>query len=285
MAGKTYRVSEDGWSLSISFPAALPGRELENYFGVVTDDDEVVGVGLFSLEAQCNGEVSDDREAWPGEATAALNVMGVVLGRFMATARILMPWIAGWELVPKPEFVSARIRETGEGVQFENPPQHGRSHRTVVGAAPLDEDTFIRSLRDDAIPDLSDRFLAEARYLAHFSAHYAPEQAVVLAAIACEAKVQRALRAGASDEVRPLLQQVVRRLKWEELFTETAENVLAKSLGGEVFYRDLKKLYEVRNGVVHRAASVSQEEAERLVRAAYQAARVIDGWGRPSSKG
>ncbi len=243
-------------------------------------------MGLFSLEAQCNGEVSDDREAWPGEATAALNVMGVVLGRFMATARILMPWIAGWELVPKPEFVSARIRETGEGVQFENPPQHGRSHRTVVGAAPLDEDTFIRSLRDDAIPDLSDRFLAEARYLAHFSAHYAPEQAVVLAAIACEAKVQRALRAGASDEVRPLLQQVVRRLKWEELFTETAENVLAKSLGGEVCSIGTSRSY-TRYGTVfvHRAASVSQEEAERLVRAAYQAARVIDGWGRPSSKG
>lgn len=109
------------------------------------------------------------------------------------------------------------------------------------------------------------------------------QRAVLLAAIACEVKVKDTLRRKVAPDRLPLLDLILENPRdWSlaaaALFDKAASAALSRSLRTErpELFKDISKLFEVRNRIAHKGEKPHEPEARKVVLASRQAFRWLD---------
>jgi hypothetical protein len=137
--------------------------------------------------------------------------------------------------------------------------------------------------RDSGELPIAETLLADALY---FIGLNPPDwqRAVLIAAIACEVKVKDALRRKVSPDRLPFVDLILDSPRdWSlaavALFDKAMNAALGRSLRAERhdIYKDITKLFEVRNGIAHRGERPGDDDGRRVVYAAREVFRWLDG--------
>jgi hypothetical protein len=149
---------------------------------------------------------------------------------------------------------------------------------------------LLRRLSESPRPQLEDTLLADAAYYAIDAAPQDPPRALLIAAIACEAKVKQTLREIVHPEGRALLELLLSNprdysLAAVALFDQAAKAVCGRSLKAEdrPLYKRVVKLFELRNALVHKREVPSDDDALDSVRAARQVFRWLNALAKDST--
>jgi hypothetical protein len=119
--------------------------------------------------------------------------------------------------------------------------------------------------------------LAEAKHYTWSNERFAPDRAIVVAAMACEVVIKIALRKGAADQANIVDLLLSNPRDWsltaEGLWDKASLAVLDRSLRLDLpdVWKPLTALYSKRNGIVHRGETADMRVATRLVSAAESA--------------
>ncbi len=177
------------------------------------------------------------------------------------------------------------------------PVRAGPSMRTVMEGrdpagkyqlAATDMDQIIERIqRGDEAP-VAETLLADAEHYARHGIHDL-RRAVLMAAIACEVKVKEILRNRASTAQRSLLDfaldnpHEVTVTAADGLFNKLMLATLGRSLrlDDNKLFKDVVRLYEVRNGIAHHGRMPDEAEAGRVVRAARRCFVWLDSLPQP----
>jgi hypothetical protein len=134
------------------------------------------------------------------------------------------------------------------------------------GIGRTEHDAVVRALKEQVSPRLPESLLADAKYLGWTAEPGQPREALVLAAIASEVGIRDALRAVCPPEASPLLEFALANprdvsVQAASLFDKAALAAAGRSLRKEdrKLYKALVKLFEDRNGAVHRGATPSSD--------------------------
>lgn len=136
--------------------------------------------------------------------------------------------------------------------------------------------------RGDVALPIAETFLADALY---FIGLRPPDcqRAVLIAAIACEVKVKDTLRLKVPPDRRPLVDLLLENPRdWSiaalALFDKATDAALGRSLRTDhrEVYKDVCRLFELRNRIAHRGEKPDDTEASRVVLAARQVFRWLD---------
>jgi hypothetical protein len=110
------------------------------------------------------------------------------------------------------------------------------------------------------------------------------QRAVLIAAIACEVKVKDTLRQKVPPDRRSLVDLLLENPRdWSiaalALFDKATDAALGRSLRTDhrEVYKDVCRLFELRNRIAHRGEKPDETEASRVVRAGRQVFRWLDG--------
>jgi hypothetical protein len=134
----------------------------------------------------------------------------------------------------------------------------------------------------EAVP-IAETLLADALY---FIGLNPPDwqRAVLIAAIACEVKVKDTLRRKVLPDRLPFVDLILENPRdWSiaavALFDKAMNAALGRSLRAErqEVYKDITKLFEVRNRIAHRGEKPDDEDARRVVLAGREVFRWLDG--------
>jgi hypothetical protein len=136
---------------------------------------------------------------------------------------------------------------------------------------------------NNGIRPIAETLLADALYFVGLTPpDY--QRAVLLAAIAGEVKVKDTLRRKVSPDRLPLLDLILENPRdWSlaaaALFDKAASAALGHSLRLErpELFKDISKLFEVRNRIAHKGEKPHEPEARKVVLASRQAFRWLDG--------
>ena len=109
------------------------------------------------------------------------------------------------------------------------------------------------------------------------------QRAVLIAAIACEVKVRDTLRRKVSADRLPLIELILENPRdWSVAALALFDKAMAAAIGRSLkahdnqMYKDVGRLFEVRNRIAHRGEQPEQSEARRVVLAAKQVFRWRD---------
>ena len=280
LAGQVATVHSEAWTLRVAFPEwvgeGVVGANEAPYWGRM-GGDAAAPIGLwcawFTVEADADLELASEpallNQLTPGYVAA----LGAAI-RVLVAARVEQPWIG--LIGSSPRVIEVRGKRLDTGVEIDGARALRLPGKIIATDTVFEPEQFSAALVEDG-PRTELLLLAQARYFAHFAPDLQPGLAVLLAAIACEVAAKAVLEERASPEVRPLLDLLVkgRRLPGPavDLFGSVALAVLGHSLreDDEALFRTLERLFQVRNGLAHRADSPTRQEAADLVRAALAA--------------
>jgi hypothetical protein len=120
--------------------------------------------------------------------------------------------------------------------------------------------------------ELGDAFLADARFLAHTGDY---RSALVMAAVACEAKIKEVCRADSPESCLPLLDLILSSYREipiaaAMLFDQVAKSMLGTSLreSDRKTFKSLRELFELRNQLVHRGVAPSSLKTRQCIETA-----------------
>jgi hypothetical protein len=148
---------------------------------------------------------------------------------------------------------------------------------------------WARLIGEEQMPPTPETMLADARFLANWRQPPDAQRAVLMAAIACEVKVQRRLLELAKPDALPLLDLMLDNPRAFphaalELFNKVPAAVGVHTLRDEdiELFKSVARLYEVRNAVAHRGETPDAEEVANLVIAATRVFSWLDGLTLPT---
>lgn len=128
-------------------------------------------------------------------------------------------------------------------------------------------------------PPLAEELLADARFMATLRSPPDLRLAVLLAAIACEAKIRRVLRDAADPVMLPVLEIVLSRpMPALSLVDEVANATTGRSLKTEDhdLFLGVKALFETRNAIAHGTRRPSEVDMRQGVNMAVRACTWLD---------
>jgi len=109
------------------------------------------------------------------------------------------------------------------------------------------------------------------------------QRAVLIAAIACEVKVKDTLRQKSASDHKPLIELILGNPHdWSVAAVALFDKGMAAALGRSLksddreMYKDINRLFEIRNGIAHRGEKPEENEARRVVLAARKVFRWLD---------
>lgn len=264
------------------FTGSAIGRRLEL-------GHEMVGVRIIQIAVDLDGDVraSDFDQPTPDAYTrgnaawdAADAIAENALRRFMSWARVVgnQYWIALSTDAPKLTGISVLYDlEADARIPLSRP---SRSIGTYInspvlrGLAPIGN--VIEAMSQGAEAPTPERLLADARAI-HWPTFSGPDhqRSVLLAAIASEMKVKETLLAQASPEAKPLVEIITENPREvtqsvPQLLRATAAAVVGRSLfeDDRELWKQVDKLFTLRNRVAHRGHTPSEDEARKAVEAA-----------------
>jgi hypothetical protein len=270
-------LSAPGWP---DDPVGLPT------IGTTEDPEQIVSVKAVRTTVDLDADLSEWEPAHLG--LYARDLAREAVDRLTAWARILhdQAWLGLSSEHPPQIWVQELLdAETGEPISG--------TVRELVGIRLLSEEDALdegamesiidRTRRRDPIP-IAEALLRDAEYLAW---HIHPSdfvRAVLLAAIACEAKIKGTLRKLAPTGTRDLVDLVIDNprevtLQAASLFDRSTRATVGRSLKDEqpALYKRITRLFELRNGIAHREEFPDETEAGDVVRAAREAFGWLEG--------
>jgi hypothetical protein len=221
-------------------------------------------------------EVAEDDDP-SAKATAAFLATEDAAIRLVDMVRAAQPWSG---LIGQPferRAVTARWTDSLDTVSLGNTRRASRP--LIVSDTGLALEDAQAAVSGNG-PELPERFLSEAHWYSRFSNPRRPEQAIVLAAAACEVSAKRTLMASAPAQAQPLLRHLFEdsrnyAVSAAELFRRVPETTLGRSLADDdkETWKSLDRLFQRRNKVVHLAHRYTEEEATEGALAASKAIR------------
>jgi hypothetical protein len=141
----------------------------------------------------------------------------------------------------------------------------------------------LASKAESGPPSVAELLLAEAQHYLWNPAKPAPDRAILIAAIALETRVKKVLRECAPVDRRELVEALIGNprdysMALVELFHTVMHGAVGRSLNEESpdTFKQVRKLVEARNGIVHRGETKTAEEARGFVDAAVSAFGWLD---------
>ena len=256
------------------FAPLNPSPGASAYVGFTGVVEAPSALALAWFEVSVTG-LTIDEEPISRAIKPAVEVALVAATRVMDVLREGHPWVGLSGSAPHLLDVRGYPADGGT-VTFDTPP-NPRPRPMVVGGVPTSRESLAAALArpHHGSPSF---LLSQARYFAHFAPDKQPGIAVLLAAMACEARAKDVLTARAHPAAGDLLSVIFRHPRVfpepaQELFGFTARAVLGTSLRetDRALFDKLVTLFQKRNALAHRAASPSAPEAADLVRAAVSA--------------
>jgi hypothetical protein len=218
---------------------------------------------------------------------SAMDAMFTAAARLSDSIRLIQPSVG----LPgeTPETLSCVAIDPETEVEIAIPVPIKKGIGLVVGYPPLTLERAQQVLRDG--PDAISSLLAQAKYLVRSVRDPQPGLAILLAAVACEARVKEVLLERASPATKPLLDTLLRkpRIFQEpalELFGEVSKAVLGKSLREDdrPLWKKIDELFQARNKMAHVADRPPLEKARELVFAANDAMEWLDSNPKTSTE-
>lgn len=218
---------------------------------------------------------------------SAMDALLTAAARLSDAIRIIQPSVG----LPgeSPEILACVAVDPETEVEITIPVPIKRGIGMVIGYPTLSVERAQQALRDG--PDAISSLLAQARYLVRSVRDPQPGLAILLAAVACEARVKEILLERASPATKPLLDTLLRkpRIFQEpalELFGEVSKAVLGKSLREEdrPLWKKVDELFQARNKMAHVADRPPLEKARELVFAANEAMEWLDSSPKTSTE-
>jgi hypothetical protein len=234
-------------------------------------DDASFGASDYS-DGGATSEVSQRARS---EIEQARRAAVAAVERLLAWSRVLygQVWLGlGGE--PVKEIGSDEVVDVEAGLRLPWPARMDMTFRMVDPSAVLDLASIerLRPLQEgDALPDLADTLLADARFLASTADPPDPSRALLIAAVACEVKIKATLVALATPEQAPLAQLLLSRprdwsLAASALFNEPLKIIGGKSLKDEkALWKRVIDLFEGRNDLAHRGHVPTEKQGKDAV--------------------
>lgn len=146
--------------------------------------------------------------------------------------------------------------------------------RVIPPTAPVTQDDLrtVLGRLESGLPAFPELSLADAKHMVARAERSSPERAVVLAAMACEAKIKQILGKLATDKQAGLIDVVLsspREIPAPPplLMHKVLKAINGRSLSDEDndLFQDVEKLFSDRNAVVHRGVTFTKEHAAQHV--------------------
>ena len=302
LAGRSILIRESEHQVELRLPRPGEPSPVKEYVvqGRFGSDPDVEAFSTRAIRArvQFRAEMTlpagpdhgDRGDRFQDDLDRAENAARRAVARFRRWTRLGQPWVG----LPDEELhwiepLEVRDIETGETIP--DRPRGIASGITIVGGPYLtsrDVDAIERDLEQDT----SDEFLADARFLSHWSLAPAYSQAVIAAAASCELKIKKALVEKAEGtEAAELLDVMLGNPRSfpqaaHELFDSVSEAIFGKSLRKteKPLFKELRVLFERRNAIAHRGTPIGEEESANLVRTAIAVGKWVDEIRKPNRK-
>ncbi|MGH2682714.1 MAG: hypothetical protein ACRDIX_05725 [Actinomycetota bacterium] len=266
----------------------------------VHEEPRVYAVHYFSVTVEFEADVSaaaltgdseaEDYDALAGAITEADRLAVETAARLRRWIFVRQPDLGPSGELP-PRLWSDQIREKETGRDIPVAPTI-----TLYGSRPTEETALSSQDFENLAPSLAglieppepETLLSQARgLLIHQRGKVVqPELAVLLAAVAAEVKAKRTWEAVVSPETQPLLDVLFKNPRAFpqsaiDLFDKVARAVAGRSLREERrnAYKQLERLFELRNAVAHTAARIDEREARIAVQSVPMAFEWLDSLG------
>lgn len=252
-------------------------------FGTRAVESRVRFMGSLRVPSDAKGPLSTSAE-FQQQLDEAESAAREAVARFRSWARLGQPWVGlSDDLLTWIEPLTVVDTQSGQAINCW--PRGAVSGATIVGGPHLTSHDVSLIEDAEAKPPIEDQFLADARFLSHWSLAPAYSQAVISAAASCELKIKTALRDAARDrgmsELLDLMLGNPRAFPQaaHELFDSVARVILGTSLREHdpSLFKGVRKLFDTRNAIAHRGVSVGEGESGDLVRVAISVTEWIDG--------
>jgi hypothetical protein len=278
LAGRHFETQIGGLLVTVEFPEFHPGTMPQEGYGGWSGGDLTNPERLWpryfvvatSVEVTSNEAIELD-ELFGSVA----DVLRQAAGRVADGIRVQRPQCGFPGETPQLLDWQAADVVTGQPVAVPAPPSP-RSRPMIVSSA-----SFSVADAELCIAEgvrLADVLSAHAYYFAIVSPEKKPAIAVLLSAVACETKVKQILLENAADAVSPLLNVVLRRPRiLQEPATDLFDHIFKVVFGRSLreydpdLWKEIVRLFEVRNAVAHRGDEPTIDEARRLVWASRRA--------------
>lgn len=276
LAGKQLSTTVEGHTVRISFPEratdeiAQPGYNRRRGSDALNPEavSPVYFTATLDWEIAGTGESSEDRES----LKQGIEALRAGSTRLTDGIRLLQPSSGLAGEAPPAESLHIENIETGEPIDLPVPPN--RSPPMAVGYPNVDSAKVERALEYGiSTPEI---LLAQAAYWAIWTADPKPGVAVLLAAMACESRARDVMAKRVDPEMEPLL-DVLFDKPWIfqrpaiDLFHHVAKAVLGRSLkdDDQALWKQVVRLFELRNEMAHEANEPSRSDVGPLVAASY----------------
>ncbi len=295
MLGRSYRLSRNGLPVEVTLPTQeddwlwwRPSVAGEYRTFIDWGDEDEVSLYIIRVSVDVEADVSVtaplEREAF-GRAVEAIDwakdVAERVVTAFVAWVRATtrMTSLPLSSEVP-PLAGPVRAIDLDSGLRLGAGPSirgvaEARDPAGKYRLAVSDVDEIIGRIRRDEEAPIAETLLADAE---HYARHPVRDgrRAVLMAAIACEVKVKTTLRDRASEAQRPLLDfaldnpREITVTAAGGLFNSLMLATLGRSLSRDdkPLFKDVERLYTVRNAIAHHGRMPDEADVGRVVRAA-----------------
>jgi hypothetical protein len=282
----------NGFEVEIRFPKLTFPLPAAGYYNAAPPDDPDYRPNQLmpaQFIARAIFAIADDIERPEYQTTfqAAMDAVFTAATRLSDAIRLIQPSVG----LPgeSPKILSCVAIDPETGVEIRIPVPIKKGIGMVVGYPPLTLERAQQVLRDG--PDAVSSLLAQAKYLVRSVRDPQPGLAILLAAVACEARVKEVLLECASPATRPLLDTLLRkpRIFQEpalELFGEVSKAVLGKSLREDdrPLWKKMDELFQARNKMAHVADRPPLDKARELVFAASDAMEWLESNPKTSTE-
>jgi len=284
------RCIENGVEVAVEFPRVDHGRPLHHFGypgctlreGAESDGpidlskvESLLPKRLFAWSDLTVEEVDDEARR---KASDALDAIGAVVTRLMDALRSRQMWM-GLSGAP-PHLLEAQLvlLETGESLQFTRVAEHGK-RATIVHDEFLTLEQAQQAV-EGATPEPYERLIADGLYLVLHAPHPSPAHGVLLVAVGCETWAKALLVSRANDSVAPLVEWMLRshrsiQVSAHDLFDDLPRLILSHSLKMDdpTLFTAVRRLFEARNRIAHRADLLDLDEARGHARTGYSVAQ------------
>jgi hypothetical protein len=281
----------------IALPGAEPAFELAVGRGgfmerpltgasISKGDNKIVGVRMIQVSVTLDADLSAaEFDAGDGPVDKAYDVWdsayataSEVFQRFRAAARVQgnQYWIGMAH--DAPQLIGLQRLEDLDAGGTRIPVGYPRTGAVAVMLDPasvVPVEAHLQAASEE--PPIAETLLADARatYWPKVQTGQDHQRAVLLAAIAVEVKVKQHLQDLASPELRPLVEVIVQNPRdvtqsVPQLLREPLKTVMGHSLfeSNRPLWDRVKRLFEVRNALAHRAKLPSEAQGRDAVRSA-----------------
>lgn len=295
LAGTTLETEVDSHTARVIFPAydATVPLPKNPYLGF--SRSEVTGAAGAALR-RVDVEVDADIDTAGTPVEVGLRVRPAYLAavtvatRLFDEMRIIQPWLGLVGQSAEPAAFAVRNATTGAQLAVRRVDDRDRA--LIVASDWLTPERAAAAIRGEGL-DSAAALLAQARYLAHWAPDRHPGLAVLLAAVACEARAKATLLDAAEPgPARALVEVLLRESRIfqqpaYELFGQVARAILGKSLKDDdrPLFNTVTELFTARNAVAHRGDVPGADKAADLVRAAINAFAWLDAAAEAAREG